>query len=262
VTTSPAGSGPAQATRQRFSPLTWLAAAGSTAVSTTAAASWPLSAAVVAASLGVTLATGTVRRVLTSGAAVLVPLGLSLLVLHGLFFPEGRTVLAAWGPARITAEGLGFAGQRILLLAAVVMVLLLFSFSVSVPDLVAALSARGVQGRFAFVLASTLTLLPAIAERARRIREAQESRGLVVSRGLLSRVAAFRLQAVPLVLSLIEDAGTRAAALEARGLSSPGPRTSYREVPDSATQRTARAVLVLAALAAVVLRVVQAGTGG
>ena len=215
----------------------------------------------VAACLGLSLAGGTARRVLPASAAVLVPLGLSLLVLHGLFFPEGRTVLAAWGPARITAEGLDFTGQRILLLAAVVMVLLLFSFTVSLPDLVAALSARGVQGRFAFVLASTLTLLPAIAERARRIREAQEARGLVVSRGLLSRAAAFRLQAVPLVLSLIEDAGTRAAALEARGLSSPGPRTSYREVPDSGVQRTARVVLVLAALAAVVLRLVQAGAG-
>lgn len=229
---------------------------------TTAAASWPVSAAVAAACLGLSLAAGTARRVLPAAAAVLVPLGLSLLVLHGLFFPEGKTVLAAWGAARITAEGLGFAGQRIALLAAVVMVLLLFSFAVSVPDLVAALSARGVQGRFAFVLASTLTLLPAIAGRARRIREAQESRGLVVSGSLLSRVGAFRLQAVPLVLSLIEDAGTRAAALEARGLSNAGPRTSYRQVPDSGLQRAVRAVLVLAALAVVVLRVVQAGTGG
>ena len=171
-------------------------------------------------------------------------------------------MLAAWGPARITAEGLDFAGQRILLLAAVVLALLLFSFSVSVPDLVAALSARGVQGRFAFVLASTLTLLPAIAARARRIRQAQESRGLVVSGSLVSRARAFRLQAVPLVLSLIEDAGTRAAALEARGLSNTGPRTSYREVADSCLQQAARTVLVLAALAAVVLRVVQVGAGG
>ncbi|WP_426773548.1 hypothetical protein, partial [Pseudomonas aeruginosa] len=74
-----------------------------------------------------------------------------------------------------------------------------------------------------------------------------------------SRLAAFRLQAVPLVLSLVEDAGTRSAALEARGLSNTGPRTSYREVPDSRLQRTARAVLVLAAAAALVLRLVQAG---
>ncbi|WP_457949619.1 energy-coupling factor transporter transmembrane component T [Pseudarthrobacter sp. alpha12b] len=259
MTASSAGRTAAPAGRERLNPLTPLSAAAATAAITTAAGSWQLSLAVVAGCLGLSAAGGTARRVLPAAAAVLVPFGLSLLVLHGLFFPEGRTVLAEWGPARITAEGLDFAGQRILQLSAVVLALLLFSFSVSVPDLVAALSARGVQGRFAFVLASTLTLLPAIADRARRIRQAQESRGLVVSRSLVSRIGAFRLQAVPLVLSLIEDAGTRAAALEARGLGNPGPRTSYREVADSRLQRTVRAALLLAALAAVVLRVVQPG---
>ena len=262
MTASSAGWTAAPARRVRLNPLTSLTAAAATAAITTAAGSWLLSLAVVAACLGLSVAAGTARRVLPAAAVVLVPLGLSLLWLHGLFFPEGRTVLAEWGPARITTEGLGFAGQRILLLAAVVLALLLFSFSVSVPNLVAALSARGVQGRFAFVLASTLALLPAIAARARRIRQAQESRGLVISGSLWSRMGAFRLQAVPLVLSLIEDAGTRAAALEARGLSNTGPRTSYREVADSGLQRTARAVLVLAALAAIVLRLVQAGPGG
>ena len=262
MTASSAGWTAAPARRVRLNPLTSLTAAAATAAITTAAGSWLLSLAVVAACLGLSVAAGTARRVLPAAAVVLVPLGLSLLWLHGLFFPEGRTVLAEWGPARITTEGLGFAGQRILLLAAVVLALLLFSFSVSVPNLVAALSARGVQGRFAFVLASTLTLLPAIAARARRIRQAQESRGLVISGSLWSRMGAFRLQAVPLVLSLIEDAGTRAAALEARGLSNTGPRTSYREVADSGLQRTARAVLVLAALTAIVLRLVQAGPGG
>jgi len=242
--------------------LTSFTAATATAAITTAAGSWALSLAVIAACLGLSIVGGTARRMLPAAAAILIPFSLSLLVLHGLFFPEGRTVLAAWGPARVTAEGLDFAVQRILQLAALVLALLVFSFSVSVPDLVAALSARGVQGRFAFVLASTLTLLPAIADRAQRIRQAQESRGLVVSHSLLSRIAAFRLQAVPLVLALVEDAATRAAALESRGLSSTGPRTSYRVVADSGPQRLVRAVLVLAALAAVAARVAQAAAGG
>ena len=95
---------------------------------------------------------------LAAAAAVLLPLGLSLLMLHGLFFPEGRTVLAAWGPRP------GHGG-RLLLLAleagtrtgACVLVLLLFSFTVSAPDLVAALAARGLPPQFGFVLASALT---------------------------------------------------------------------------------------------------------
>lgn len=262
MATPSAGRPAAPARREGLNPLTSLTAAAATAAITTAAGSWALSLAVIAGCLGLSTVGGTARRMLPAAAAILVPFGLSLLVLHGLFFPEGRTVLAGWGPARITAEGLDFAVQRILQLGALVLALLVFSFSVSVPDLVAALSARGVQGRFAFVLASTLTLLPAIAARAQRIRQAQESRGLVVTRSLLSRIAAFRLQAVPLVLAMVEEAGTRAAALEARGLSSTGPRTSYRAVPDSSLQRVVRAVLVLAALTAVAVRLAETVHGG
>lgn len=239
----------------RLHPLTSLTAAGSTAVITTAAASWPLSVAVGAAAVGLSLVAGKANRMLPAAAAVLVPLGLSLLVIHGLFYPEGTTVLAEWGPARVTSEGLQFAANRAAQLSAAVLALLLFSFSVSVPDLVAVLSSRGVNGRFAFVLASTLTLLPAISTRVQRIRQAQESRGLVVRRGWAHRVIAFRLQAVPLVLSLVEEAGTRGQAMEARGFSSEGPRSSYREVPDPAFQRVLRMLLILAAIGAMAARI-------
>lgn len=238
----------------RLHPLTSLAAAGSTAVITTAAASSPLSVAVSAAAVGLSVVAGKSTRMLPAAAAILVPMAMSLFVLHGLFFPEGTIVLAEWGPARVTSEGLQFAAERAAQLSAAVLVLMLFSFSVSVPDLVAALSSRGLNGRFAYVLASTLTLLPAISVRLQRIRQAQEARGLVIRRGWIHRVIAFRLQAVPLVLSLVDDAGTRAQALEARGFSSQGPRTSYREVPDPPLQRVFRMVLLLAAAATVAAR--------
>ncbi|MCU1566249.1 MAG: Cobalt transport family protein [Pseudarthrobacter sp.] len=243
----------------RLHPLTSLAAAGSTAIITTAAAYLPLSLAVIAAAAGLAAWAGTFRRLLPAAAAILVPLCLSLLVLHGLFFPEDHTVLAEWGPARATSEGLSFALHRAAQLSAAVLALLVFSFSVSVPDLVAALSAKGVHGRFAFVLASTLTLLPVITSRLQRIRQAQEARGLVIRRGLLARAAAFRLQAVPLVSALVEDAAIRAAALDSRGFGSFGPRTSYRDVPDRPWERGLRIVLLLAAAAAVAARLLQAG---
>jgi energy-coupling factor transport system permease protein len=245
----------------RLHPLTSLTAAGSTAVITTAAASWPLSLAVIAAAAGLAARGGTFRRLLPAAAAVLVPLCVSLLVLHGLFFPEGDTVLAQWGPARVTTEGLSFAFARAAQLSAAVMALLVFSFSVSVPDLVAALSMKGVHGRMAFVLASTLTLLPAVLSRLEHIRHAQEARGLVIRGGLLHRMAAVRLQAVPLVSALVEEAGTRAAALDARGFTSAGPRTSYREVPDKPAERWLRMVLLLAAAAAVAVRLWPTGPG-
>jgi energy-coupling factor transport system permease protein len=243
----------------RLHPLTSLAAAGSTAIITTAAAYLPLSLAVAAAAVGLSARGGTLHRLVPVAAAILVPLCASLLALHGLFFPEGHTVLAQWGPARVTSEGLTFAVERAAQLSAAVLALLVFSFSVSVPDLVAALSSKGVHGRFAFVLASTLTLLPAITSRLERIRQAQEARGLVVRRGFLHRAAAFRLQAVPLVSALVEDAATRAAALDARGFGNSGPRTSYREVPDRPGERRLRIALLLAAIAAVAARLLEAG---
>lgn len=237
----------------RLHPLTALTAAASAAVITTAAASWPLSLAVAAVAVALAARGGVAGRVLTAAGVILAPLCFSLLVLHGLFFPEGHTVLAQWGPARVTAEGLDFALDLASRTAACVLVLLLFSFTVSVADLVAALAARRVPPQFGFVLASTLTLVPAIAGRLHGIRQAQEARGLVLRGGVLARIGAVRLQMVPLVLGLIEDAGNRAQALDARGFGSPGPRTSYRDVRDSSAQRRFRiAALLLAAGAAVV----------
>ena len=237
-----------------FHPLTSLTAAGSTAVITTAAGNWPLSLVVALAAAVLAVRAGVGRRVLVAAAAVLFPLGLSLLMLHGLFFPEGRVVLAGWGPARVTSEGLAYALDSGTRTAACVLVLLLFSFTVSAPDLVAALAGRGLPPQFGFVLASALTLLPAMVGRLEGIRAAQEARGLVVRRGVLSRLLAVRLQMVPLVLGLIEDSGSRAQALDARGFGAPGPRTSYREVLDPPAQRRFRAVLLLLAAVAVAAR--------
>lgn len=245
----------------RLHPFTALAAAGSTAVITTAAANLPLSLAVIAGAACLSVAGGAGRSMAPAAAGIMVPLVLSLFILHGLFFPEGTSVLAQWGPARVTAEGLRFALERTAQLSAAVLVLLLCSFTISVPDLVAALSARGVHARFAFVLASTLTLLPAISTRLARIRQAQEARGLVITGGVIRRLAAFRWQAIPLVLSLVEEAGTRSAALEARGFGNAGPRTSYREVPDPPLQRRLRLVLLLAAAAAIAVRLWQPTAG-
>jgi energy-coupling factor transport system permease protein len=206
--------------------------------------------------------TGTARRVLLAGGAILVPFWFSLLLMHGLFFPEGRTVLAAFGPARVTAEGLGFALHMGLRTSAFVLVLMLFSFSVRVPDLVAALTMRRVPPQFGYVLASTLMLAPIIAARLQTVRQAQESRGLVIGKGVRSRLHALRLQMFPLVLGLVHEAGNRAQALDARGFRRPGPRTSYRDVQDSTAQRIVRWSVLLLAAAAVVLRLVASSSAG
>jgi energy-coupling factor transport system permease protein len=246
----------------RLNPLTTLTAAAAVLVMTTAAANWVVSLTVAAGAVLLAGAAGTARRVLVAAAAVVLPFWLSLLLIHGFFFPEGRTVLAGWGPVRVTAEGLALALEMGLRTAAFVLVLMLFSFSVRVPELVAALTARRVPPQVGYVLASTLLLAPLVAARLDKVRQAQESRGLVVGRRPGSRAAAIRLQMVPLVLGLVHDAGSRAQALDARGFRSPGPRTSYTEVRDSAGQAAFRWVAILLALAAVGWRIVDSLSGG
>ena len=246
----------------RLHPFTALTAAVCAAAVTTAAASWPFSVAVALAAVLLAVRCGVAGRVLAAAAVIVVPLCLSLLVLHGLFFPEGHTVLAQWGPARVTAEGLAFALELGTRTTACVLVFLLFSFTVSVPDLLSALADRRIAPQFGFVLASTLTLLPAVADRLDRIRQAQETRGMVVRGGLLSRLGTLRLQMVPLVLALMDDAGSRAQALDARGFGNPGPRTSYRDVADPPAQRRFRAAALVLTAAAVVARLVASWPGG
>ncbi|WP_457971784.1 energy-coupling factor transporter transmembrane component T family protein [Arthrobacter sp. D1-17] len=246
----------------RFNPLTLLAAAAAVLVMTTAASWWPVSLTVAAGAIVLAALTGTARRVILAGGAILVPFWLSLLLMHGLFFPEGHTVLAAFGPARVTIEGLGFALDMGLRTSSFVLVLMLFSFSVRVPDLVAALTTLRVPPQFGYVLASTLMVAPIIAVRLQTVRQAQESRGLVIDKSFRSRLHALRLQMFPLVLGLVHEAGTRAQALDARGFRRPGPRSSYREVQDSAAQRIFRWSVLLLAVAAVVLRLVASYPAG
>lgn len=246
----------------RLNPLTTLTAAAAVLVITTAASSWAVSLTVAAGAVLLAGTTGTARRVLLGAGVILAPFWLSLLMMHGLFFPEGRTVLASWGPARVTAEGLGFAVDMGLRTSAFVLVLLLFSLCVRVPDLVAALAALRLPPQFGYVLASTLMLAPVIAARLEKVRQAQESRGLVVGKGFGSRLGAVRLQMVPLVLGLVHDAGIRSQALDARGFRRAGPRTTYAQVPDSPAQRAFRILAVVLAAAAVAVRVAASLSGG
>ena len=249
---------------RRLNPLTGLVLAGTAAVACLAVAHWAVWLAVLAVALVVAARAGILARVVAAGSVVVVPFALWALAIHGLFFPEGRTVLAELGPARITTEGLAYAASFVLRTAALVVVMLVFSLWVDVATLRAALARRGVPSQLGYVLASALALAATAAERLQRIREAQESRGLVIRATLVGRLLAARLQVVPLVLQLVDEAGERATALEARGASLPGRRTSYVGEPDSRTQRWVRwalAVMSLVVVASVVVPAVVAVFG-
>jgi energy-coupling factor transport system permease protein len=114
--------------------------------------------------------------------------------------------------------------------------------------LVEAMVAAGWPASAAFLLSATLSAVPALRERARRIVDAQRCRGLKTRGGPWARFTALRALALPLVLSALHEVDERALALETRGFSGSVRRTPLAPPPDSTRQRALRWGLLLGCL--------------
>jgi len=97
-------------------------------------------------------------------------------------------------------------------------------------------------------------LTPALVERAATITAAQRARGLDTEGSIWRRLRGVLPLAGPVLLGSITEVEERTMALEARGFTRPGRRTLLWWPPDSAPQRLARWLLLLAVPALVVAR--------
>ncbi|MFJ6001612.1 energy-coupling factor transporter transmembrane component T [Arthrobacter sp. NPDC092385] len=233
--------------RRIYNPFTELLAAVLAVVLVLVVNRWEFSLAVlVLLVVPAVLVSGRPRQIGLAIALVAGPLLLSSLLLHGLFFPEGSTVLVDLGVARVTAEGLSFAALMGLRMTVFTGVLLTAAMTLDIPELLATMTHRGWNRKLVFIVGSAVGLLPHVALRARQITRAQQARGLVVGRGPLSRFRALLTVVTPLVIGLLVDASERNSMLEARGFSSSAVRTSYLPDTDSAGQRLVRRGMVAA----------------
>ena len=173
--------------------------------------------------------------------------------MQGLTYPGGRTVLWQWGPLALTTEGLMFAltiGARLvcLVLASVLLVL-----TTHPGDLMSALTEQGMSPKFAYIISSTLQLIPSFQARATSILLAQQARGLTVPSNPLRRLGVLMPLLGPLVLGMFTDIEERSTAMEARGFGSTARRTTLVPVRDTRAQRVARWVIPVLALAAILV---------
>jgi energy-coupling factor transport system permease protein len=236
--------------RRIFNPLTELTAAGLLVVLVMVVDDWRFSIAVVwLVVLPAAASSGRGGRIAVAFAVLAGPMLIFLLLLHGLFFPEGDSVLLDLGIAAVTAEGLQFALSMGSRMAAFTGLLLTAALSMDVSELLTTLTHRGWNRKLVFVLGAALGLAPLVTGRAHQITKAQQARGLVVTRNPFSKLRALVMVGRPLVAGLLIDAADRSRLLEARGFAGTTARTSYRADTDSARQRTAR----WAVLAAVVV---------
>ncbi len=120
--------------------------------------------------------------------------------------------------------------------------------------LVEAMVASGWSTSAAYLFAATLSAVPVLRARARRIVEAQRCRGLSPRGGPGARLRALQALALPLVLSALHEVDERALALETRGLASGARRTPLAPPTDREIERVARWGLLVLCGAALIRR--------
>lgn len=193
---------------------------------------------------------GVVGAVWRTAAIVLVPLGVGLVVIHGLFTRGDGTAIATLGPLTLWRAGVVFALSTFLVLAAFVLSGLLFVTTTHPKRLMVGLTDRGVPRKLGYVFVASLQLVPDLQRRARAILDAQRSRGLDTGGGPTDRFRALVALLSPLLIGTLVSTQTRSLALEARGFSIDGPRTSLYALPETVVDHALRlcGVLLVAGL--------------
>jgi energy-coupling factor transport system permease protein len=181
----------------------------------------------------------------------------SILVVNAFFYPGARDTVAAAGPLAVTREGLTFGAASAGRLLVAFSASILFLFTTLADDLLEALVARGVSHRIAFVVLSSVQMVPRLQSRAGAILEAQQARGLDAGGSLARRTRALLPLAGPLLLGSLIDVRERTFALEARAFGARPNRTAYRVVPDPVLDRVLRWLIVAATLGVVAVAIAR-----
>lgn len=178
-----------------------------------------------------------------------------MFVLQALFYP-GNDIVWQWKFISIKKEGLMYALSLSSKLLVVGGSILLFFKTTLVKDLVSSLEQRGLSPGFAYVILSTLQIIPQMEKRSRQIMDAQRSRGIETEGNLFSRAKAFIPSLGPLVLSSIVGTEERAITLEARAFSAPVKKVRAHVVKDTPKDKWLRLIVIALLILFVIWRIV------
>ncbi len=191
----------------------------------------------IVGALGLGLATGLGRRYLRLVFWGTLPIVASIVLVNGFFLPGARDVLLAIGPFNLTREGLELAAPTAGRVVAAIAVTLAFLTTTRPDDLMEALIERGASPKLAFVVLATIQTVPRMLDKAARILDAQQARGLPTTGSALVRARAIVPLVGPLVIGSLIDVRERALALEARAFGAAHQRTAYRVLTEDDTDR-------------------------
>jgi len=196
----------------------------------------------LAAGLSAGLGRPYIRAALIAPLVVVLP----IILINGFFYPGRNEVIFAIGPLALTVQGLVFGlpiASRVLAAFGVTVAVVM---STRPDDLMETLVQRGTNPRLAFVVLSAIQAIPRMLDKAGRILEAQQARGLPATGSPSARVRAVVPLLGPLIIGSLIDVRERSLALEARGFSSGAARTAYRIVATTPTDLTVPRLALLA----------------
>ncbi len=192
--------------------------------------------------------------------AIILKALLSLLILvffMQLFFYPGETVMGEWGIFKWTTEGLQYGLILTSNILAIGSAFILFFRITEVKDFVKSLEDIGLPPMGAYVVMSTLQIIPEMKRQANTIMEAQKTRGVETEGSMLVRAKAFIPTLTPLILSSIASTEERAITLESRAFSAPVKKTSLYKLSKSTADRILPFIFLLILVALIVWRVLS-----
>ena len=140
--------------------------------------------------------------------------------MQAFFQPVGEQVIFKFYFLDMTQESLMFAFSNAMRIFVMVSAFTIFLLTTHPSELMSDLTRRGLPGQFAYVIISTLQILPQIQAKAQTIISAQRSRGLDTEGSFFKRAGALVPLVGPLVFGSLVEVEERAIAIEARGFTS------------------------------------------
>ncbi len=166
-----------------------------------------------------------------------------LFLMQAFFQPIGTDVIFKFYFLDITSESLMFAFKNAMRVFVMVSAFTLFLLTTHPSELMSDLTRRGLPGQFAYVIISTLQIIPQMQAKAQTIISAQRSRGLDTESTFFKRAGSVLPLVGPLVFGSLVEVEERAIAIEARGFTSKHAKTSLHEIPDSDFDKILRWIL-------------------
>ena len=186
---------------------------------------------------------------------LILPTILFMFIMQSVFLPGGETIIFKIGRFDVALETM----QRAFLTVSRIFVMIssfaLLLLTTHPSELMSDLTRRGLPPQFAYVIISTLQILPQMQAKAQTIIAAQRSRGLDTESSFFKRVGAVVPLVGPLVFGSLVEVEERAIAIESRGFTSTSTKTSLRDVPDSTMDKIIRWVLVILVILSLILRI-------